>query len=77
MTEHTTYKHRGQWVTVRTDFKGRDQEYCLCYECKLFHPNMPTNCGLAQELHEFCRNSGMTAPVWECSKFESTDEDNA
>ena len=68
----TKYVHQGTEVSVKEELKGKHREHCLCHAgCKFFHPGLPDNCPLAQELFEYDVRHGMTTPVWECPKFES------
>ena len=69
------YKHWEGYddVWVRSDLKGKHREYCLCHNCKKFHPNpegREDNCPIANEIYDICIDLGMTIPVWECPDFE-------
>lgn len=63
------YKHHGAYVWVRSDLKGKQSEYCLCWKCDRLHPGLETNCPIAQTLYETCVALNLVAPVWECPRF--------
>jgi len=64
------YKHHGEFVAVFKELKGKHREHCLCFQCKLFKPDTPENCDLAEQNYRACKINGMTMPVYECPKFE-------
>jgi len=70
------YKKYVHWegyspVFVRSDLKGKHQEYCLCWNCLRFRPeNREENCHKANLLYAIDVAFGMTTPVWECPDFE-------
>jgi len=66
-----TYLHHGNYVSVRTDLKGKYKEYCLCYSCNKFYPeDRKKNCPIANAVYELCVLMNIVAPVWECKEFE-------
>jgi hypothetical protein len=64
------YTHHGRDVAVRAELKGKHKDFCLCYSCEKFKPNMPENCPIAQENYELCVKRDLVLPVWECPEFE-------
>ena len=69
----TKYEKFGREIYVPSHLKGRHTEHCLCWmNCKNFKPDdVSQNCKIAQMNFEFCKNHGVTLPVWECSKYET------
>ena len=65
------YKHHGFDVHVKEGLKNKHKDYCLCYECGSFKPNTDSNCDLAEEIYEYCKEKGLTLVVWECPLFKN------
>ena len=64
------YKHHGaDLVRVRSDLKGEHQDFCLCYDCKRFHPGTQANCRISQAVFELCVEHNLVTPMWECPTF--------
>lgn len=69
-----SYQHHGARVWVRERLRGTHRAHCLCFaHCVHFKPGQPDNCALAQELYEFDVRNEMTTPVWECPKYQASD----
>lgn len=69
------YEHHGRVVSVMEKDKGNHRQHCLCWQgCKLFKPNTPENCKIAQEVYELNVKHNLTTPVFECPVFEQEDE---
>lgn len=65
------YEHHGKVVSVRSDLKGRHADFCLCYACRKFVPNSPSdNCPIAQATFANCVKFGIVTPMWECPEYE-------
>ena len=69
MKKIVKYQHHGELVSVIESLIGLHKEYCLCYLCDRFRPNEPTNCDIAEEVHELDIKHNLVTPVWECPKF--------
>ena len=65
----TQYEHHGQRVWVRADLMGKHRQYCLCFDCKRFHPGEQGNCPKAQQIYGNCVRHCVVSPVWECPTF--------
>jgi len=63
------YKHHGAFVSVQAKLKGRHKEFCLCYTCANFAPNMPLNCPIAQATYEHNVKYNIVTPMWECPGY--------
>jgi hypothetical protein len=72
-----TYNPHGTWVFVDSKLKGMHREHCLCSRCKRFKPNTSDNCIIAQENFRLCVQYKITTPVYECPKFETTEQKHA
>lgn len=81
MAEIERYLHR--WteerysdVAVIKGLRGKHKEHCLCWQgCANFKPNTPAeNCAIAQALYRFDVQWSIVTPVWECPKYEETNE---
>ena len=64
------YEHHRDLVAVDADLQGKHKEHCLCFRCRIFKPNTPENCDLAEQNYRSCKINGMTMPVYECPQFE-------
>ncbi len=70
------YVHHGdRLVWVRNDLRGRHRDFCLCSDCRRFHPGSTGNCPIAAMLYQLCINHDLVTPVWECPRF--TQDANA
>lgn len=69
MEKIVKYQHHNELVSVMESLLGLHKEYCLCYLCDRFHPNEPTNCDIAEEVHDLDIKHSLVTPVWECPKF--------
>lgn len=64
-------EHYGRVVTGFAELEGKHREYCICYHCNQFIPDVPDlNCPIARALFELDRLVGIVTPVWECPEFE-------
>lgn len=63
------YSHHGMNVSVKSKFKGKHKEMCLCHECKHFYPNTKENCVFAQRAFELSKDVGL-ALILECEYFQ-------
>jgi hypothetical protein len=63
------YEHHGKDVWVRSDLKGKHNEYCLCSQCTNFKPGTDYNCEIAELLFRINILAKITTPVWECKEF--------
>lgn len=64
------YNHHGRIVAVRIDLVGRHKDFCLCYSCEKFKPDMPENCPIAERVYALDVELDLVTPVWECPEFE-------
>jgi hypothetical protein len=69
-----TYSHHNEVVWTRLSTRGLHRMVCLCYSCKSFKPETPANCPIAQRVYETCLQHNLTTPVFECPKFEFSQE---
>ena len=65
------YNHHNRNVFVREDLKGKHRDYCLCFKCKAFTPDVEkANCRIARILFAVCETFNLVTPVWECPEFD-------
>ena len=69
-----SYVHHGTEVAVQEHLKGKHREHCLCYQCRRFVPDTPSNCPLAALVYALCVLEGVVLPVWECTYFLGQEE---
>ena len=71
MGEHVIerYIHHGHEVAVKTPFKGRHREICLCHDCAHLKPGAADNCTMAETLFRFCMEHGGVVVRLECPEF--------
>jgi len=64
------YNHHGADVLVKRELKGKHAEFCLCYQCKKFHPGDANNCPIANAVYQNCVKYNVVTPMWECPEFD-------
>lgn len=65
--EYEIYEHHGREVAVDADLRGDHRMFCLCYNCRKFHPeDRELNCPIANAVYLNCLKFGIVSPVWEC-----------
>jgi len=65
------YEHHGKEVVVKTEFKGKHRDICLCYDCPEFKDGAPVEeggCEIAKAVYKSCVEFGIVSPVLECPK---------
>ena len=63
------YLHHGDFVSVRTDLKGKHKEYSLCSSCVDFKPGTKNHCPIADEVHQSRVKFNIVTPIWECPNY--------
>jgi len=48
------YNHHGADVLVKKELKGKHADFCLCYQCKKFHPGDSNNCPISNDVYQNC-----------------------
>ena len=65
------YERNGKTAWVRSDLKGKQKEYCMCWDCKKFNPTTDDKgCSIIKNVLSLANNSNIVLPVWECGIFE-------
>jgi len=70
------YEHHGKDVLVDASAIGLHRAVCLCYTgCKHYNPeSREDNCPISNAVYANCVEHGIVSPIWECPKYESTEE---
>ena len=68
------FRHHQHIVTAKRELKGKYKQFCMCHECRHFHPDdRPRNCHIANQLFPIMVRTGVTIVIWECPEFEPRD----
>ena len=55
---------------VRSDLKGRQKEFCMCWDCTGFKSETEDKgCGIIREVLQLASARKIVLPVWECARF--------
>ena len=66
------YEKNGQSVWVRQDLKGRQKEFCMCWDCNSFKPEAADKgCLIIRDVLALASQKAIVLPVWECPKFQT------
>ncbi len=70
------YGHHGRNVMVIMQLIGAHRQACLCYlNCKQFNSDeREKNCEISNAVYANCVEHGIVTPIWECPKYECTEE---
>jgi len=70
---YENYERNGKKTWVRSDLKGRQKEFCMCWDCKKFKPETENKgCPIIKLVLETAANHNIILPVWECGVFEQS-----
>ena len=65
------YDKNGKDVWVRKDLKGRQKEFCMCWDCARFMPeSADKGCATIKTVLELAARNAIVLPVWECPGFQ-------
>lgn len=68
---YENYERNGKKVWVRSDLKGKQKEFCMCWNCKKFKPETENKgCNTIKNVLSLANNCNIVLPVWECEIFE-------
>ncbi len=57
---------------VRKDLKGRQKEFCMCWDCVKFMPETEhKGCSMIKDVLLLASRNSIVLPVWECAAFEA------
>jgi len=63
-------KENGNWV--REDLNGKQKEYCMCWDCSKFKPELANKgCSIIAEVLNLAAQKEIVLPVWECNNFSA------
>lgn len=60
-------------LAVNTVGEGLRKHINLCFACRLFRPNEPGHCRVAQQLFELCTSTGIATALVRCPEFVPTN----
>ena len=64
------YEKNGKTVWVRQDLKGRQKEFCMCWDCTRFKPDtQDKGCAAIKAVLDLAAARSIVLPVWECPEF--------
>ena len=65
------YERSGKTAWVRSDLKGRQKQFCMCWDCRRFSPESEDKgCPVIRQVLKVAADSNIVLPVWECELFE-------
>lgn len=68
---YENYERNGKKAWVRADLKGRQKEFCLCWDCRRFNPGLESKgCPIIKMVLDLAAASNIVLPVWECGAFD-------
>jgi len=68
---YSQYERNGAVVWVRNDLKGRQKEFCMCWDCRRFAPEREDRgCPIINEVLTLAAVKKIVLPVWECQAFQ-------
>jgi hypothetical protein len=57
-------------VWVRENLKGRQKEFCMCWDCAAFRPEADDRgCPIIKDVLDLAARKTIVLPVWECPEF--------
>jgi hypothetical protein len=69
MYENYEKNNKKSWV--RSDLKGKQKEFCMCWDCKKFNPEAEDKgCSIIKTVLSLASEKNIVLPVWECGQFE-------
>jgi len=64
------YEKKGKKVWVKKELKERQKEFCMCWDCQKFKPEIEDKgCSIIKEVLELAVKKSIVLPVWECELF--------
>jgi hypothetical protein len=64
------YEKNNKKVWVRADLKGKQKEFCMCWDCQHFKPDTADKgCKIIKTVLDLATEKTIVLPVWECVSF--------
>jgi len=68
---YESYERNGKRAWVRSDLKGRQKEFCMCWDCGNFKPEAENKgCPIINGVLTMAAAENIVLPVWECGEFQ-------
>ena len=69
---YENYARSGKQAWVRSDLKGRQKEFCMCWDCRTFQPEAADKgCPTILGVLKMAAEKNIVLPVWECGEFQA------
>lgn len=68
---YENYEKYSKKAWVRSDLKGKQKEFCMCWDCENFEPETDDKgCDIIKNVLTMATERNIVLPVWECGEFE-------
>ncbi len=68
---YVSYERNGAVGWVREDLKGKQKEFCMCWDCSKFAPDQDDKgCQIIHAVLTLAAEKNIVLPVWECREFD-------
>jgi len=68
---YENYERNNKKAWVRSDLKGKQKEFCMCWDCMKFKPETDDKgCNIIKNVLSMATERNIILPVWECGVFK-------